>query len=73
MNNALYQVANSKIYQVDLSTGVQTEKATLGYDAFVDILVYGTNIAIIASPGQTPKVFNGTTLTDITTIPAGTS
>lgn len=29
MNGALYQIANSKIYQVDTVTGTQTEKATL--------------------------------------------
>lgn len=73
MNSNLYQIANSKIYQIDLWTWAQTEKATLGYDAFVDILVYGNSIAIISSPGQTQKMFNGTTLTDITTIPASTS
>lgn len=74
MNNKLYQVANSKIYEIDTSTGVQTEKVTLGYDAFVDVLVYGSNIAVITSPGQTPKFYNGNvTITDITTVPASTS
>lgn len=74
MNNKLYQVANSKIYEIDTSTGVQTEKVSLGYDAFVDVLVYGANIAVITSPGQTPKFYNGNvTITDITTVPASTS
>lgn len=50
MNNKLFQVTNGKIYEINVSTGIQTEKATLGYDAFTDVLVYGTNIAIIVSP-----------------------
>lgn len=50
MNSKLFQITNSKIYEINVDTGVQTEKATLGYDAFTDVLVYGTNIAIITSP-----------------------
>ena len=49
MNGKLFQIANSNIYEVDQTTGVQTLKAALGYDATTDILVYGTNIAIISS------------------------
>lgn len=70
MNNKLYQIANSKIYEVNTTTGVQTEKATLGYDAVTDILVYGTNIAIITSAGQAVKVFDGTNVTTPVTVPA---
>lgn len=40
MGGKLYQICNSKIYEVDTTTGVQTEKAVLGYDAFTDIIVY---------------------------------
>lgn len=50
MNDKLFQITNSKIYEINPTTLVQTEKATLGYDAFTDVLVYGTNIAIITSP-----------------------
>jgi hypothetical protein len=70
MNWQLYQIANSKIYQVDLTTGVQTEKATLWYDAMTDVLVYGTNIAIIASNWQALKVFDWTSVTSPATVPA---
>jgi hypothetical protein len=73
MNNVLYQIANSKIYQIDLSLWTQTDKGNLGYDAYTDVEVYGKTIAIISSPWQTPKIFNGTTVTDITTVPAGTT
>ena len=40
MSDKLYQIANSKIYEINETTGVQTEKAVLGYDAFTDIIVY---------------------------------
>lgn len=40
MNSKLYQIANSKIYEINTLTGIQTEKATLGYDTLTDILVY---------------------------------
>lgn len=73
MDNIMYQITNSKIYQIDTSTGTQTDKWSLWYDAFTDVEVYGKNIAIITSPGQTPKIFNGTTITNITTVPAGTT
>lgn len=72
MNSKLFQITNSKIYEINVDTGVQTEKATLGYDAFTDVLVYGTNIAIITSPWQAPKLYDGvTTVSTITTVPAG--
>lgn len=71
MNGKLFQITNSKIYEINISTGAQTEKATLGYDAFTDVEVYGTNIAIITSPGQAPKLYDGiTTVSTITTVPA---
>ena len=73
MNSKLYQIANSKIYEINTLTGAQTEKATLWYDALTDILVYWNTIAVIVSVGQTPKIFNGTTVTDITTVPASTT
>ena len=40
MGGKLYQICNSKIYEVNTTTGAQTEKAVLGYDAFTDIIVY---------------------------------
>lgn len=71
MNNKLFQIANSKIYEINTTTGVQTEKATLGYDATCDILVYGNSIAIISSSGQDLKLYDGvTTVTTIGTDPA---
>lgn len=74
MNNVLYQIANSNIYSIDLTTGIQTLKAALGYDAFTDVEVYGKNIAIITSPGQTPKVYDGNvTVTNIATVPGSTT
>jgi hypothetical protein len=74
LNGNLYQIANSKIYQVNTSTGAQTEKVTLGYDAMTDILTYGTNIAIIASSGQSLKVYDGvTTISTPATVPATNS
>lgn len=68
MNSILYQVANGNIYSINTTTGVQTNIASLGYDATVDILVYGTNIAIITSAGQQLKVFNGSTVTTPKTV-----
>ena len=65
----LYQVANSKIYEVNTTTWVQTEKATLGYDAKVDILVYDT-FSLITSEWHQIQVFDGTTLTTPSTQPA---
>ena len=71
MNSKLFQITNSKIYEIDTTTGAQTEKATLWYDAFTDVEVYGTNIAIITSPGQVPKLYDWvTTVSTITTVPA---
>ena len=71
MNGKLYQIANSKIYEINTTTGVQTEKATLGYDATTDVLVYGGSIAIISSSGKDLKLYNGaTTVSTITTDPA---
>ena len=67
----LYQIANSKIYLVDQTTWVQTEKATLGYDAMTDILVYN-NVALIVSPQQPMKVFNGYSATTVATVPIRT-
>lgn len=67
----LYQVTNSKVYETSLVDGTQTEKATVGYDAQVDVLTYGSNIAIIVSAGQAPKVYDGvTTVTTPATVPA---
>ena len=40
LGSNLYQVTNSNIYLIDTSTGSQTLKATLGYDARIDVLVY---------------------------------
>ena len=57
----LYQITNSKIYLIDFTTWVQTEKATLWYDAITDILVYGDK-AIIVSDWEELEVFNGTWL-----------
>lgn len=74
MNNVMYQITNWNIYSVDTTTWVQTLKASLWYDAFTDIEVYGKNIAIIVSPGQTPKWYDGNvTVTNITTVPASTT
>jgi len=70
MNNKLFQIANSKIYEVNTTTGVQTEKATLWYDATTDILIYWANIAIIASPWQAIKVFDGASISTPATVPA---
>lgn len=66
----LYQITNSKIYEINLTTGVQTEKATLWYDATTDVLVYWSNICIIASPWQALQVFNWTALSTPATVPA---
>lgn len=70
MNNKLYQIANSKIYEINETTGVQTDIATLGYDETTDILVYGNTIAVISSEGKDLKLFNGTAVSTITTDPA---
>lgn len=40
INDKLYQIANGKIYEINETTWVQTEKATLWYDARTDVLVY---------------------------------
>ena len=45
----LYQ---EKIYPINLTTGGQTEKATLWYDAVTDVLTYWDNLAIIVSNWQ---------------------
>ena len=71
LGGKLYQVTNSKIYETSLVDGTQTEKATVGYDAQCDVLTYGSNIAIIVSSGQAPKVYDGaTTVTTPATVPA---
>lgn len=71
MNGKLFQIANSKIYEISLTTGAQTEKATLGYDAMTDIVVYGKTIAIISSVGQDLKLYDGvSTVTTISTDPS---
>lgn len=36
----LYQITNSKIYEVDTTTGTQTDRGTLWFDLRCDILVY---------------------------------
>ena len=70
----LYQIANSNIYQINTTDGTQTLKAALGYDAFVDIEVYGKNIAIITSPGQIPKWYDwNVTVSNVATVPASTT
>lgn len=73
MNNKLYQIANSNIYEIDKSIGTQTLIAALWYDALTDVLVYGDNIAIIASNWQSLKVFDGTTVSTPATVPASNS
>lgn len=70
MNDKLYQIASSNIYEVNETTGVQTSIAALGYDERTDILVYGKTIAVISSAGKDLKLFNGTTVATITTDPA---
>lgn len=71
LGGKLYQVTNSKVYETSLVDGTQTDKATVGYDAQVDVLTYGTNIAIIVSAGQAPKVYDGNvTITTPATVPA---
>lgn len=71
MNGKLFQIANSKIYEIDMTTGAQTEKATLGYDEITDILVYGKSIAIISSVWKDLKLYDWvTTVTTISTDPA---
>ena len=69
MWDKLYQITNSKIYEIDEVTGVQTEKATLWHDKRTDILVYGT-FAVIASSGEQVKVFNWTAVSTPATQPA---
>jgi len=69
MQGKLYQVANSKIYEVNKDSWVQTERATLPYNQRVDILVY-KDFAIIVSNKQDLEVFNWTWLeTTPTTVP----
>lgn len=69
MSDKLYQIANSKIYEINETTWIQTEKATLWYDARTDVLVYN-NFAIIVSNWQPWKVFDWTTVTEPATITA---
>lgn len=69
MNNNLYQIANSRIYEVNKDTWVQTQKAILPYNWMTDILVY-KDFAIIVSNWRALEVFNGTWLeTTPTTVP----
>jgi len=73
MNDKLYQITNSKIYEIDLDTWVQTDRATLWYDKTTDILVYKDK-AIIVSDWEDLEVFNWTWLeTTPTTVPATNS
>lgn len=66
----LYQIANSKIYEIDVDAETQTEIATLWYDEITDILVYET-FAIIVSTWQALKVFDWTvTIITPATVPA---
>lgn len=60
MNNTLYQIANSRIYEIDESAWTQTEIVSLWYDSRVDTLVYWNDFTIIASEWQTLKVFDWT-------------
>lgn len=65
----LYQVTNSKIYEINTTNGTQTEKATLSYDSRVDQAVYKDK-AIIVSSWKDLQVFNGSWLeTQPTTVP----
>jgi len=68
MWDKLYQITNSKIYEINETTGAQTEKATLWYDAMTDILVYWTDIALIVSDWQELRLFNWTTISTPQTI-----
>lgn len=63
----IYQVANSKIYEID-TDWTQTEIVSLWYNARVDTLVYN-NFAIIVSNWQSGKVFDWTNITTPWTIP----
>lgn len=65
----LYQICNSKIYEVDKITWVQTEKASLWYDNICDTVTFN-NLTIIASEWVQLQVFNWTTLTTPATQPA---
>lgn len=67
MSDKLYQIANSKIYEINEITGEQTEKVSLWYDKITDVLVYW-NFAIIVSNWESWKVFDWTTITTPATI-----
>ena len=69
LGGTLYQITNSKVYSINLSDGVQTEIDDLWYDARTDVLVYGTNFAIIVSEWQALQVFDGISLTTPISVP----
>ena len=70
LNSKLYQVTNSKIYEIDTVNETQTEIDDLWYDERVDVLVYNSQYAIIASEWEILQVFDWTTITTPATVPA---
>jgi hypothetical protein len=68
LNGNLYQVANSKVYLVDLTTGDQTDKGTLGFDAPCDCQTYSYAFQEFVSIGAGSDSYGpyGTAVTRIT-------
>ena len=71
LKNKLYQITNSRIYEIDKISGNRTEKAVIWYDVFTDLLVYDNNFAIIVAKWQKLKVFDWNSVTEPSTVPAG--
>lgn len=72
INWTLYQVTNSKIYEIDTINNTQTEKVDLWYDSIIDVMTYA-DFAIIVSDWEPLKVFDGTTIIEPLTVPADNS
>ena len=70
LDDKLYQITNSNIYEIDKQDWTQTLIDSLWHDVYTDILVYGKDFAIIVAEWEPLKVFDWATVTTPATVPA---